>query len=134
MLRVSHLLLIFFFFLCCFPCYFCQDSCCMKRWLVNSKGLGPQALANMYENWTWIFKPTKSMEAKSKNRFSRQQDELSHCSICFLQYERGQAVTFLPCQFNRENLLTASDHRVQMSRSFDEKESLTPKMSLVSPS
>ena len=29
------------------------------------------------------------------------QDPPEHCAICFQSFERGQQVTFLPCQFNR---------------------------------
>ena len=38
-IRVSHLVFITLFCLCCFPCYFCRDSCCLKKWLINTKGL-----------------------------------------------------------------------------------------------
>ena len=75
LLRVSHLLVICCFFTCFFPCYLCADGCCCKRWLVNSKGLSSQAMASLYQNWTWVFKPSKAManqgsRGRQSNRFS----------------------------------------------------------------
>ena len=33
-IRVSHLIVMASFFVCCFPCYFCKDDCCAKKWLI----------------------------------------------------------------------------------------------------
>ena len=142
LLRVSHIVSIVVFFLCCFPCYFCNDACCCKRWLVSSKGLSSQGLTSLYANWTWIFKPIKKGKTTAANKFLKpnnqveKKNELSHCSICFLQYERGQAVTFLPCQLNRQTLMVDADTsqpediNVTPDQTDSELSVLTPKISL----
>ena len=33
--RVIHLPIFLFYLLCCAPCYFCDDSCCIKKWLTG---------------------------------------------------------------------------------------------------
>ena len=55
--RVSHLITMGFFFICCFPCYFCNDSCCLKRWLIKDGGAPKQVLANLEHAWSWTFTP-----------------------------------------------------------------------------
>ena len=119
LIRVYHIIIIFIFFLCCFPCYFCSDNCCCKKWLINSKGLSSQGISSLYSNWTWVFKPCMEerpslMQQQAVNfqlQGSRSREGtliekvLTRCSVCFHRYERGQNVTFLPCQLNRQELM-----------------------------
>ena len=115
-LRVSHVVSMTLFFLCCFPCYFCNDSCFIKKRLINSGGLSRKGLILLENRWTWLFDPPvqtitkpKSTQKENKKKYSSP----THCPVCFLQLERGQRVTFLPCQIaktilNQSNKLSLS--------------------------
>ena len=39
LIRVSHIIGIILFCLCCVPCYFCSDTCCVKKRLVSQGSL-----------------------------------------------------------------------------------------------
>ena len=55
--RVSHLITMATFLLCCFPCYFCNDDCCLKKWLVRDGGVPKQVIDNLELAWSWTFTP-----------------------------------------------------------------------------
>ena len=100
-LRVSHLIFMAFFVLCCLPCYFCPDQCCIKRKLINPGSLSKQSVALVETRWTWRFSPNKTTrfdknQALLNNSNDTNKDPVN-CPLCFLQFERGQQVSYLPC-------------------------------------
>ena len=119
--RVSHLIFMAIFFLFCFPCYFCDDDCCLKKWLVSEGGVSKTLMASLEVAWSWTYTPGGTIRI---NKDPTQNDivytggttgkdlkamyDPTHCPACFLQFERGQIVTYLPCQLNRITALAAS--------------------------
>ena len=101
--RVSHLIFIAAFFLCCFPCYFCNDNCCVKRWLVSGGGVSKQTMNEISSNWSWRYAAPNLSSAQASQPLDsnnltftpvvtvKKQHEkgVPDCAICFLEFERG---------------------------------------------
>lgn len=120
-MRVSHLIGMAFFFICCFPCYFCNDSCCLKRWLVKDGGAPRQVVEGLELAWSWTFAPGGTIRVSkdpakddlvymggTAGNHAKAMHDPTHCPVCFIQFERGQRVTYLPCQLNRVSELVNS--------------------------
>ena len=55
--RVSHLIGMAFFFLFCLPCYFCNDECCIKKWLIRGGKTSKKVMDSLNMAWSWTYAP-----------------------------------------------------------------------------
>ena len=53
-----HCIGIALFAVCCIPCYFCTDSCCVKKMLISQGSLSKEAIQQLEEVWTWNYCPS----------------------------------------------------------------------------
>ena len=97
--RVSHLVTMAIFLLFCFPCYFCNDDCCIKRWLIRDGGASKQVIDNLSMAWSWTFTPGGTIKinkdpsqndlvymgnSSSPGHDAKAINDPTHCPVCFI--------------------------------------------------
>jgi hypothetical protein len=127
---VLHIWLLLFF-VCLVPCYFCSDTCCIKRWLVNrTRNEVEKGVFVEIDKQSWAYNTAKDLEtfqkllmikhrakvelAKREGRMASGSvtSEADHkkvttiedepmCYICYDNFKTGDLLVFLPCEVAR---------------------------------
>lgn len=95
LLRIAHIIiLMLYIFLCVIAMCCCPNSSFVRNCLLRQKGTSRSILRKL-EEWTWIFKPI----VYGPDQALTKKDYPKSCGICYMNFERGDNITFLPCQF-----------------------------------
>ena len=107
LLRCYHLILMILFLLfwalILMPCLICFPNCCCAKWMTIKSAKAPKSvITQLKANWSWQYYPLEDYNIKNfptdLAMVQKTFKSIKNCSYCLLNFERGEYVTYLPCE------------------------------------
>ena len=134
LLRCHHVIMMVLFLFCWIlffmPCLFCcPENCCIKWLTIRSAKAPKSVITKLKSQWSWQFLPlddcsTKNLHGDALHAAMTLQ-RLKNCPLCFLGYQRGETVTYLPCHLFKI-LHRKNSHHFSTKTSLSQEISFTP--------
>ena len=109
-LRCYHLILMILFLLfwalVLMPCLICFPNCCCSRWLAIKSAKAPKSvITQLKTHWSWQYYLLEDYNIKNLPAdvaaATKALKSIKSCSYCLHFFERGESVTYLPCQLGK---------------------------------